>query len=85
MTAETLTAPEPASLPNSVRFDMASKIAGRTYRVWVFKPFGPPPEAGYPVIVTSDASLTFAIAATMSGAMGLTGGASALVLSLIHI
>ncbi len=79
MTAETLTAPEPASLPNAVRFDMASEIAGRTYRVWVFRPFGPPPEGGYPVIVTSDASLTFAIAATMSGAMGLTGRPSALV------
>jgi predicted alpha/beta superfamily hydrolase len=45
---------------------MTSKISGRTYRVFVFKPPVPPPPEGYPVVMASDGNMTFPILAAMS-------------------
>lgn len=71
----------PAHLPGAVQFDMASKISGRTYRVFVFRPVVPPPPAGYPVMVTSDGNMTFPIAAAMAASFAYSG-APGLVVSV---
>lgn len=75
-------AKRPVEAPGAVRFDLASEISGRTYRIFVFQPPTPPPPEGYPVVVVTDASLTFATAATMSGVFGLNGGRAALVVGI---
>ena len=72
----------PVALAGAVQFDMVSAISGRTYRIFVFQPGAPPPPAGYPVVVVTDANLNFPIAATMDAAFGLQGGASALVIGV---
>lgn len=79
---ESTTAQTPVSLPGSVQFDMESKISGRTYRIFVFKPAAPPPPSGYPVLVVTDANMNFPIAAVMDAAFGLRGGPSALVVGV---
>ncbi|HLY80670.1 MAG TPA: alpha/beta hydrolase-fold protein [Caulobacteraceae bacterium] len=78
---ETATATEPVTLPWSTQFDLASKISGRTYRIFVFAPPLPPPEAGYPLLVVLDGNMTFPVAATM-GAMYAFSGAPALVVGV---
>lgn len=79
-TAETA-APEqsPATLRGSVQFDMASKISGRTYRVFVFKPLSDPPPGGYPAVFVTDANMMFPIAATISAAYLMQGGGALVV------
>lgn len=57
-------ATEPAKQPFAIQFDLPSKITGRTYRIYVAKPFGAPPKGGWPVIYVLDAAVTFATAAT---------------------
>jgi len=56
----------PATLPWSTQFDLTSEITGRTYRIFVFEPPVPPPEAGYPVVTVLDGNMTFPIAAAMA-------------------
>jgi hypothetical protein len=56
----------PVPLLWSSQFDMASKISGRTYRIYVFQPPIPAPPSGYPMLVTLDGNMTFPIAATMA-------------------
>ena len=70
---------EPMMLPRASWFDLTSKHSGRTYRISVFEPLTPPPEAGYPVVTVTDASLTFPIGATQAGMVGLFGQASLMV------
>lgn len=82
MTASTLPETSPALIQGAVWFDMASKISGRTYRIFVFQPPTPPPPEGYPVVTVTDASLTFATAAIMSAAFGLNGGRPALIVGV---
>jgi len=72
---------QPLMLPRTTWFDLASKHSGRTYRISVFEPLTPPPQAGYPVVTVTDASLTFPIAATQAGALGF-GGQGALVVGV---
>jgi predicted alpha/beta superfamily hydrolase len=78
--------PTPAQSPvlvrRSVQFDMHSKVSGRTYRIFVFKPAAPPPPAGYPVLVVTDANMTFPLAATVDATFGLGGGKSALIVGV---
>jgi uncharacterized protein len=64
---------EPVALPWSTQFDLASKISGRTYRIFVFAPPLPPPEAGYPVLVALDGNMTFPIAAAMASMYAFSG------------
>jgi hypothetical protein len=71
----------PVTFPGAVQFDMASKISGRTYRVFVFRPPVPPPPEGYPVVVASDGNMTFPILATM-GAMLMRARQPALVVGV---
>jgi len=73
---------EPVMLPRASRFDLKSKHSKRTYRISVFEPLTPPPEAGYPVVTVTDAGLTFPIAATMSAAVGMGGTGGALVVGV---
>jgi predicted alpha/beta superfamily hydrolase len=72
----------PVKVPFSVQFDMASQIAGRTYRIFVFAPLGPPPPEGYAVIFTSDGNLTFPVAAVVNGMMSMGGAKKAVVVSI---
>lgn len=60
------TADEPVTLPFSVRFELASKITGRTYRIFVFQPLVPAPPSGYPVVTMSDGNLNFPLAMVMA-------------------
>jgi len=73
---------DPVLVRGAVQFDLASSITDRTYRIFVFKPAAPPPPEGYPVVVVLDGNLTFATAATQSGAFGLRGGRCALVVGV---
>jgi hypothetical protein len=63
----------PVLVQGSVQFDMASKISGRTYRVFVFKPWSSPPPSGYPVVTVTDGNMTFPLAATMAAGFALSG------------
>src|SRR6185312_9630023 len=60
------TADAPVTLPFSVQFDVASEIAGRTYRVFVFQPLLPAPSTGYPVVTMSDGNMNFPMAMVMA-------------------
>jgi predicted alpha/beta superfamily hydrolase len=61
----------PVALPYSTQFDMASKISGRTYRIFVFRPPVEPPEGGYPVVYFTDGNFAFPIAMAMGSAFSL--------------
>ncbi len=52
----------PYTIADSERWTLASAISGRTYRIAVYKPPGPPPENGFPVLFTTDADVFFPIA-----------------------
>jgi predicted alpha/beta superfamily hydrolase len=60
-------ATEPVTMPGAVKFDLASKIAGRTYRIFVYQPMIPAPPEGYPVITVTDGNMNFLLAAVMAG------------------
>jgi len=66
-------AKSPVTLQWSTQFDMASQISGRTYRIFVFEPPLPAPEAGYPLLVVLDGNMTFQIAATMAAVYAFSG------------
>lgn len=63
----------PVVLANATQFDMASKISGRTYRIFVSKPVLDPPAEGYPVLTLLDGQLTFPFAAGLSLALTMQG------------
>jgi hypothetical protein len=73
------TADAPVVLPNSVRFDLASKIAGRTYRIFVYEPLIPPPPEGYPVITVTDGNINFPLAMVMAGMFAFQAKAAMVV------
>jgi len=61
----TATADEAVTPPGCIRFDLASNIAGRTYRVFIYTPLVPPPPEGYPVITVTDGNMNFLLAMVM--------------------
>lgn len=65
---------KPYTLVRSVQFDMASKISGRTYRIFVHTPPMPPPAGGYPVLYVTDGNGTFPVAAGQAELEALAGG-----------
>lgn len=69
----------PMVFPGAVQYDVASRITGRTYRVFVGKPRVSPPPSGYPLLLTTDGNLTFPLAATMEAAFELGGQAALIV------
>jgi len=77
-----LPAQSPVVVSGSIQFDMPSRISGRTYRIFVFKPAAPPPPSGYPGVVLTDGNLSFPLAATMDAAFALGGGKAALVVGV---
>lgn len=72
----------PAMLPLTVQFDLASKITGRTYRIYVSRPVTPPPKAGYPVLYVLDADMAFPTAAGQVMLGSMSGRAPALVVGV---
>jgi hypothetical protein len=83
MSAETaMPTQAPVLLRGATQVDMVSKISGRTYRIFVFKPPAPPPPSGYPVVVATDGNMSFPTAATLDGMMALQGGKPALVVGV---
>lgn len=69
----------PAMLHGSIQFDMPSRITGRIYRVFVYKPDSPLPPSGYPAVVAADGNMVFPIMATVSATFALTGSAALVV------
>jgi hypothetical protein len=65
--AATTPVQSPVTLPGAVKFEITSKISGRTYRVFVYQPLVGPPPSGYPVITLSDGNLNFPIAMVVGG------------------
>lgn len=43
-------------------WSLSSELSGRAYRIMIFRPVEPPPEAGYPIIYMLDANSSFATA-----------------------
>lgn len=82
MPHDVLPASQPVTLQGAVQFEMTSKISGRTYRVSVARPLAPPPPEGYPVVVVTDANLTFPLAATTAMALAISGDKAALVVGV---
>ena len=69
----------PALNPWAVQFDLPSAITGRIYRIYVAKPLGPTPKAGWPVVYVLDADVAFpSLAAQMM--MRTVGGDSGAIL-----
>ncbi|MGH6957423.1 MAG: alpha/beta hydrolase [Caulobacteraceae bacterium] len=66
-------------LPRSVRFDMESKAAGSTYRIFVFEPHMPAPPEGYPVLVASDGNINFPLAMAMATMFGFSAAPALVV------
>src|SRR5580700_9219230 len=79
MSPPDLPAQSPAALYGSVQFDVSSRITGRTYRIFVFKPDSPPAPSGHPVVVGTDGNMVFPIMATVSATFALTGKAALVV------
>jgi predicted alpha/beta superfamily hydrolase len=77
-----LPATEPAKLPLTVQFDLASKITGRTYRIYVSKPVVAPPKTGFPVLYVLDADMAFPTAAGQVLLGSLGGRPPALVVGI---
>ncbi|WP_408590557.1 hypothetical protein [Novosphingobium sp.] len=63
----------PYVFEQSVDFDLASKVNGRTYRIFVHIPATPPPPGGSPALYVTDGKGTFPIAAGQSAVNGLAG------------
>ncbi|HEX3397816.1 MAG TPA: alpha/beta hydrolase-fold protein [Steroidobacteraceae bacterium] len=61
----------PVQLFGASQFDLPSKVSGRTYRIFVYKPLLPPPPAGYPVIYITDGNGLFPLAAAQMALMAL--------------
>jgi uncharacterized protein len=72
-----LAAPAPAQTPVPIfgasQFDLPSKVSGRTYRIFVYKPLIPAPPSGYPVIFVTDGNGMFPLAAAQMALFGLEG------------
>jgi len=82
--AEATTSPtlRPATLPLAEQFDLTSKITGRTYRIYISRPTGAAPAAGYPVLFVLDAYTAFPIAAAQVLLSSAGGPARALVVGI---
>ena len=51
--------PEPPGIAETLRFDMVASATGRPYRIHLYQPPGPAPEAGWPVAYLIDGNATF--------------------------
>src|SRR5581483_11782956 len=69
----TLPAEAPVTIPGAIQFDLASRETGRTYRIFVYEPPVPPPEAGWPTVVLTDGNLSFPIASAVGGLLAFAG------------
>ncbi len=69
----------PAVLPGSTQFDIASRMTGRTYRIFVSRPPGDAPPGGYPLFMATDGNMVFPIAAAVNATFGLAGKAALVV------
>jgi predicted alpha/beta superfamily hydrolase len=54
---------QPAQMALADQIDVASKITGRTYRIYLNRPAAPAPEGGYAVVYVLDADSSFTIVA----------------------
>jgi uncharacterized protein len=66
-------AKKPVPLFGASQFDLASKISGRTYRIFLYEPLIPRPPSGYPVLFVTDGNGMFPLAAAQMAIMGLEG------------
>lgn len=49
----------PCHIPGTVTWNMRAGQTGRSYRIFIAEPMGPPPETGYPVLYSLDANVSF--------------------------
>jgi predicted alpha/beta superfamily hydrolase len=77
-------AASPARIPWAVQFDLTSKISGRTYRIYVAKPFGPMPKTGWPVVYVLDADTAFPSIAAQMILRCATGGSGAIIVGVSY-
>jgi predicted alpha/beta superfamily hydrolase len=73
---------EPMKDPVAVQFDLPSKITGRTYRIFIYRPPSAPPKAGWPVIYLLDSKNNFGTAIAQVSLRASTGQTSALVVGV---
>jgi predicted alpha/beta superfamily hydrolase len=69
----------PAVLPGSTQFDLASRITGRKYRIFISCPPGEAPPKGYPLFMATDGNMVFPIAAAVNATFGMAGKAALVV------
>jgi predicted alpha/beta superfamily hydrolase len=79
--AMSLPAEAPVTLLGAIQFDLASRASGRTYRIAIYEPPGPPPERGWPMVLLTDGNLTFPIASALAGFLAF-GGEPALIVGV---
>src|SRR3569833_1859196 len=72
----------PAIDPWGVQFDLPSKISGRTYRIYVSRPNGPPPKGGWPVVYVLDGDISFSTVASQNSLRPAVHKNSALVVGI---
>jgi predicted alpha/beta superfamily hydrolase len=72
-------AQSPVSLFGATQFDLTSKISGRTYRIFVYKPLIPAPPSGYPAVFVTDGNGMFPLAAAQTALLGLAGKGAVVV------
>ncbi|MGA0600179.1 alpha/beta hydrolase [Caulobacter sp. KR2-114] len=82
MPHDVLPGSEPVTLRGARQFEMASKISGRSYQIYVSRPVGPAPEGGYPVVTVTDGNLTFPLAATTATALTISGDKPVIVVGV---
>ena len=77
-------ATSPATVPWAVQYDLNSKITGRTYRIYVAKPFSPPPKEGWPVVYVLDADITFPSLAAQMVLRSVSGQRAAVIVGVAY-
>lgn len=80
------TAWHPVELPQSLQRDVTSRHTGRTYRIFVAKPAGAAPAAGFPVLYALDGNTAFptlsVVARRMAERAAVTGVPPTLVVAI---
>lgn len=71
-----------ATIGHAVQFDLPSAVSGRTYRIYVATPAGPPPARGYPVVYITDGNGLFPIAASAAAILQLGEAPGAIVVGI---
>lgn len=71
------------------QLDLTAAVSGRTYRLWVSVPEGPPPADGFPVLYVLDGHVSFPLAALIARERSergqVLGFAPGIVVGIVHL